>query len=278
VVDIENDGTGDGLAIQQDGDGIALYVNKTIGTGTGVATRIDNQSDAYGLQIEQDGSGTAIFIDQVTANTAIKTEINGASTSLVTSKVIGESNDRLSIRADGQIDIGGGSGAADTNLYRSAANNLKTDDAFESATSVKATTVFKMTPRTSAPGSPASGDVSIADRANWDPCSLGDGGQYPAIYDGSAWKAIFPFKVVESSEIDCSAGGGKTCQIAHGLSYTPAAKDISIANVYVSSGSGSAILRTLSINSIDSTNVDIYFYVISSASATGAKVVLWIRI
>lgn len=43
--------------------------------------------------------------------------------------VVGDTNNRLAVRADGQLAWGTGSAGADTNLYRSAANTLKTDDA-----------------------------------------------------------------------------------------------------------------------------------------------------
>jgi len=42
--------------------------------------------------------------------------------------VTGDTSNRFAIRTDGQLQWGTGSAAADTNLYRSAANVLKTDD------------------------------------------------------------------------------------------------------------------------------------------------------
>lgn len=125
---------------------------------------------------------------------------------------------------------------------------------------------------------PAQGEMVLADRATWDPCSLGDGGQYLVHHDGTNYIPLLGYKVVESAAISCATGGTRTCEIAHGLSYTPAAKDINIANVYRTAGSDPLTLRTLSINTIDGTNVDLYFYVISSYSGLEAKVVLWIRI
>jgi hypothetical protein len=44
--------------------------------------------------------------------------------------VSGDSFDRFRMRADGRMDWGPGSGSRDTNLYRSAANTLRTDDSF----------------------------------------------------------------------------------------------------------------------------------------------------
>lgn len=45
-------------------------------------------------------------------------------------RVSGDSQDRIQIRADGRIDLGPGSGARDTNLYRSGAGVLASDSAF----------------------------------------------------------------------------------------------------------------------------------------------------
>lgn len=43
-------------------------------------------------------------------------------------KVTGDTNYRFRIRADGQLEWGGGAGALDIILYRSSANNLRLDD------------------------------------------------------------------------------------------------------------------------------------------------------
>lgn len=53
-----------------------------------------------------------------------------ASTDALTVKVSGDSNQRIILNGDGTVEWGSGSGAVDTNLYRSAADTLKTDDAF----------------------------------------------------------------------------------------------------------------------------------------------------
>lgn len=44
-------------------------------------------------------------------------------------RVTGDANARFVVMANGTLNFGGGSGSTDTNLYRSAANTLKTDDA-----------------------------------------------------------------------------------------------------------------------------------------------------
>jgi hypothetical protein len=54
-----------------------------------------------------------------------------ATDSIVRSRPSGDSQDRLSVDASGKMQWGSGAAAADTNLYRSNPNVLKTDDAFE---------------------------------------------------------------------------------------------------------------------------------------------------
>lgn len=54
-----------------------------------------------------------------------------ATDSAITTKVTGDTQQRLIIPADGKLTWGSGSLAGDTNLYRSAADTLKTDDAFQ---------------------------------------------------------------------------------------------------------------------------------------------------
>ena len=53
---------------------------------------------------------------------------SGATLNLVEGDVSSDTNDRVVIRADGRITWGSGSAAGDTNLYRTSANKLKTDD------------------------------------------------------------------------------------------------------------------------------------------------------
>lgn len=53
-----------------------------------------------------------------------------AATAAYTARISGDTNDHLTIQADGAINWGSGAAALDTSLYRSAANVLKTDDAF----------------------------------------------------------------------------------------------------------------------------------------------------
>jgi|TARA_Y100001951_G_scaffold96544_1_gene95342 hypothetical protein len=60
-------------------------------------------------------------------------ELSAASAQAVGVKVDGDSEARVKIDAGGKITWGSGSAAGDVNLYRSAANTLKTDDAVDAS-------------------------------------------------------------------------------------------------------------------------------------------------
>lgn len=59
-------------------------------------------------------------------------------------RTAGDSNDRLQILGNGTLQFGSGSGLADTNLYRSAADTLKTDDNFNIQTTSNSSTAFRV--------------------------------------------------------------------------------------------------------------------------------------
>ncbi len=71
-------------------------------------------------------------------------ELATSVTTFILSKITGESASRFDIEASGKMNWGGGAGAFDTNLFRSAANNLKTDDSFNVGTSLRALGGFEM--------------------------------------------------------------------------------------------------------------------------------------
>lgn len=52
--------------------------------------------------------------------------------SAIRSKLAADANYRMNLRADGRLEIGDGTTAADVNLYRRSANHLGTDDSFQS--------------------------------------------------------------------------------------------------------------------------------------------------
>lgn len=78
-------------------------------------------------------TGAATFASTITSTGLT---VNGALTTTlnIKSQVTGDAVERIHIRGNGDIYWGAGSGAVDTNLYRSAANMLKTDDSMTIAT------------------------------------------------------------------------------------------------------------------------------------------------
>jgi polygalacturonase len=81
---------------------------------------------------------------------------------------------------------------------------------------------------------------------------------------------------IESSAIDVSTTGAKTCEIAHGLAYTPTALQC-VFSFYRSSGTGEPVIRPPFISAIDGTNVTFWFYVFTAAAATELKTVVHIE-
>lgn len=84
-----------------------IGINTTALTGTGIAIKTDS-TKTQGLRVENDTTTRLAFSTFVT----------------------GDAQVRGVWMADGTIKFGDGTNAADTNLYRDAANSLKTDDAF----------------------------------------------------------------------------------------------------------------------------------------------------
>jgi len=77
--------------------------------------------------------------------------------------------------------------------------------------------------------------------------------------------------VVESGSLDVSSTGVKTCTIAHGLSYTPVASQVTLT-AYRSSGSNEPEIDGMYIESIDGTNIEVHFNVTTAAATTNMKV------
>jgi len=63
-------------------------------------------------------------------------QLSSAASDALSILVDGDTDPRIKVEAGGRISWGDGSTSADTNLYRTAANSLKTDDVFEAAAGV----------------------------------------------------------------------------------------------------------------------------------------------
>lgn len=110
------------------------YLNNGTAPASGGWIEIPNGSATYGSQLWASRSTDATTLRAANTvgggntNPAILTEHAAAAGIAYGARVSGDTQDRVRIRADGRIDIGPGTGARDTNLYRSAADTLKTDD------------------------------------------------------------------------------------------------------------------------------------------------------
>lgn len=112
-----------------------FYLHNGSSPASGGWIEIPNGTATYGSQLwASRATDATTFRAANTLTTATSPIILGesaaASGNAYGARVAGDTQDRLRIRADGRIDIGPGTGARDTNLYRSAADTLKTDDSF----------------------------------------------------------------------------------------------------------------------------------------------------
>lgn len=112
--------------------GIVFGVSKDTNLYRSAAGRLktDSRFDVAGAQITLVGSTTALR----------QTASNNANNDLLTAIVSGDSNYRLQMLTSGAITWGSGSSTGDTNLYRSAANTLKTDDSLVVTSDISAAT------------------------------------------------------------------------------------------------------------------------------------------
>lgn len=103
-----------------------VTIGGTSGTAGGVAV---NRASGTAVLVTHTGS-SGILLSLVTADTASR---------LLEAGVSGDTNKRFVIFGDGQVEWGpGGSSGRDTNLYRNAADQLKTDDSLIVATRLTA--------------------------------------------------------------------------------------------------------------------------------------------
>lgn len=91
------------------------------------------ETDTKKLMMNTGIPGAAIWTDLTKTFLQNPLALAAASDLAYQSKVTGEAASRFETQADGKLWWGAGSGAVDTNLYRSAANTLKTDDTFQPA-------------------------------------------------------------------------------------------------------------------------------------------------
>lgn len=119
----------------------ALVVRQwgTSGSGRGLVVRSDN-TGAVVAYIEGNTTITG-DLDVDGAFTPGSLALTGAasSTDVLTSKVTGDAVSRFVLNAGGGMDLGNGTDAVDTNLYRTDANILRTDDSLQVGTNLSVT-------------------------------------------------------------------------------------------------------------------------------------------
>jgi hypothetical protein len=105
--------------------------NGTYLWGSGSAAPDVNLGRAGVNALSTNGAFTALSL--ATSNGPLNLTLSGATTSALIAKVSGDAQNRFIMDASGKMLWGSGALAGDVNLYRSAANVLKTDDAFDAA-------------------------------------------------------------------------------------------------------------------------------------------------
>jgi hypothetical protein len=173
---VSNGAAAAGTGLYVDGTAAAwtrgVFVNQASATGNALATRaladtVDRfTSDVSGK--EQWGSGTAVADITLERNAAGQLKLSAGSATAsalliaptnatdfaLGARAAADSVSRLVIYADGKYELGDGTAVRDTNLYRSAANRLKTDDLVD-ATGMGVATFVKA-------GTPSDADWAVA--------------------------------------------------------------------------------------------------------------------
>jgi hypothetical protein len=130
------------MEVRNDGSGNGIYINQQ--NGTGKALYIDNNNTGLSVDIDHDASSassvTAVAIDMDNASTGGAIGLDISSVTATAGTVIGQrialpsgggTNYALNLSDTGGTAAGGITWGTDTNLYRSAADTLKTDDALD---------------------------------------------------------------------------------------------------------------------------------------------------
>lgn len=134
-----NAGTNFQLARYGD-DGVLIDTPFQVTRSTGLVTIGGTSGTAGGLQVSRN-TGSAVGITNTgAAGTGVTTTVADTASTFSRGQVAGESAARHAITATGQIEWGTGSATRDTNLYRSSADVLKTDDTFHVSVNLRINT------------------------------------------------------------------------------------------------------------------------------------------
>ena len=116
-------------------DDLEIIGRLTDGTAPDLSIGIDNLTDVTitsgaDKQILQLQSGVWVNKSDVDLNGKVTLTLSGSTSTAFAARASGDTQDRIVIDASGKTLLGSGSVTGDTNLYRSAADTLTTDDAF----------------------------------------------------------------------------------------------------------------------------------------------------
>lgn len=148
------------------GAAVWLQIPPTFVDLTSAQTIAGNKTFTGNTAVTNAGTGTPVVVATSTSNggTAIRVINNQAADTAISARVTGDTVARLATDATGKLSWGSGAGAADTNLYRSSADLLRTDDDFQAANFTPGAWTTYTSAWTSTGTAPAIGNGTISAR------------------------------------------------------------------------------------------------------------------
>ncbi|MET9517408.1 hypothetical protein [Streptomyces sp. NPDC002994] len=117
-----------GKGISESDTAYRTYFSNGTAPASASWVEIPNSTGSFGANLNL-ALGKQINIGASASTAAHAIRLATATDSAISSRAVGDAASRILLRADGELSWGNGTAAADTNLYRSAADTLKTDDA-----------------------------------------------------------------------------------------------------------------------------------------------------
>jgi hypothetical protein len=152
-------GLDSGSNIRMDNNEIMAVTN---GVGTNLILNADGGAVTVngGLAADNTTAGTGLTVNGTTQSNILSATRTTGLSDAVQARISGDATARLSVLANGALNWGGGV-AQDTNLFRSAANTLRTDDNFQVGLNTTLTGTLGVTGTTSLGNATASGTLGV---------------------------------------------------------------------------------------------------------------------
>lgn len=182
-----------GTSDTQDRFSMAVSGSASWGPGGTVATDVNLYRSGTG-QLTTSGTFNAA---NYKSSGGFNSERAGTASSILAGSVTGDTNPRYNLDSAGVVTWGAGNAAVDTNLYRSSANTLKTDDSFIVGSGALTLNDFALT-RSGAGTLTADGNVVITGNITID----GD-----MTLSGSAFQGDVSLSHINSSSLNISGNG-----------------------------------------------------------------------